>query len=54
LIKHIHFTVVDCVLLAAGGNYTANIVSCATFREICTFYNDTRYIQFIAPTICRC
>lgn len=45
IIKYIYFAVVNCVLLAIGGNYSTDIISGATSRKICTIYNDTGYSE---------
>lgn len=47
IIKHIYPPFVDCVLLVAGGNYSSHIISCSFAWKICSFYDDTRYIQVI-------
>lgn len=45
IIKHIYFAFIDCVLLAAGGNYSPHIVGGTAIGKICIIHNDTRYIQ---------
>lgn len=47
IIKHIYPPFVDCVLLVAGGNYSSHVISCSFAWKICSFYDDTRYIQVI-------
>lgn len=45
IIEHIYPAFVDCVLLAACGNYSSNIISRAVAWEIRAFHHDTRYVQ---------
>lgn len=45
VIKYIYFAVVDCVLLAVGGNHSADIISRAIAREICVIYDDFGYSE---------
>lgn len=45
VIKYIYFAVVNCVLLAIGGNYSTDIISGATFRKIRTIHHDSGYSE---------
>lgn len=45
IIEHIHFAVVDCVLLAVGWNHSTDIPGRAIVRQICAIHNDPRYVQ---------
>ena len=40
IIEHIYPAFVDCVLLAAGRDYSSNITSGAIVRKICIVYDD--------------
>lgn len=43
--QHIHFAVADCVLLAAGGNHSADVAGGAAARQIRTLHHDPGHIQ---------
>ena len=42
---HQHPPLIDCVLPSSSRDYPSHLPSCAFAWEICTFYNDIRYIQ---------
>lgn len=48
VIKYIHIAIVDCVLLAAGGNHSADVISGSTSREIRAVHHDTGYSEVSA------
>lgn len=48
IIKYIYPAIVNCVLLAAGGNHSTDIISGSTVRKIRAFYHDTGYGQVIS------
>lgn len=45
VIKYIYFAIVDCVLLAVGGNHSTDIISRTIAREICVIYDDIGYSE---------
>ena len=42
---HQHSSLIDCVLPSASRDHPSHLPRCAFAGEICTFYNDFRYIQ---------